>query len=564
MFAPTDGGKMSMIENGPTATSYKEVLAVRALRITYRRDGVTTEAVGGLDLSIHRGEVVALVGESGSGKSTIARAIMGMLPASAEVQGGSILLEGRDILSLSEAEMACLRGRRLGWVPQDPMVALNPLHRIGRQVTLPLRLHRIVPKRQLPAQAIALLDRVGLSRPELRVRQLPHELSGGMRQRVLIAGAIGPGPGLIIADEPTTALDVTVQKQILDDLSRLTRSSGTAMLLITHDLAVAIERADRIVVLRHGRVVEEGPARTIVQAPRAPYTRALLASAPSLSRGRQRVDFAANLGRAPQQLAPLLRVEGLVKDYPHGNGRGQPFRAVDAVSLTIAPGETLGLVGESGSGKSTLARMILALTAPTAGSIQFGDVDLALMNRQERRLFRRQAQVIYQNPYASLSPRMTAVEIVAEPFRGYRLGARSEWRRRALALLDRVGLTKTLADRYPAELSGGQQQRVAIARALAPGPKLIVCDEPVSALDVSIQAQILALLSEMQEALGLSYLFISHDLAVVRQVADRVAVMKDGILVEIGAADDLFAAPRHSYTRLLLDSIPGQTSRRAA
>jgi len=541
------------------------LLALTNLRIAYRSGKTRVEAVRGVSLSVAAGEVVAVVGESGSGKSSIAHAVMGILPDAADVEG-AIVFEGAELLGLNERDWSRVRGRRIGWVPQDPIVALNALQQVGRQVVESLWIHRLARRDELPAKAVALLKRVGLSQPERRLRQYPHELSGGMRQRVLIAGAIGPRPSLIIADEPTTALDVTVQKQILDDLQRLARSDATAILLITHDLAVALERADRILVMRHGRIVEEGLAKAIFVHPKTAYTQLLLDSAPSLASGRKRFRSADSAGgrEATDRVngegaarEPLLRVERVGKTFPGKSPREAGFKAVDAVSFVIRPGETLGLVGESGSGKSTLARMILGLTAPSSGAIHFDAVDVAGMTRAQRQMFRRRAQLIYQNPYASLNPRMSAAEIVAEPLRGFGIGDPHGREKRALELLDEVGIARELAHRRPAELSGGQRQRVAIARAIAPGPDLIVCDEPVSALDVSIQAQILALLSKMQELRRLSYLFISHDLAVVRQVSDRVGVMKDGALVEIGEADAIFTAPQHEYTRQLLQSIPG-------
>jgi len=528
------------------------LLTIRGLEVAYRARGADIAAVRGIDLDVAPGEIVALVGESGSGKSTVARAILGMLSDNARITAGSIRFDGIETTTLDEAGARALRGHAIGWVPQDPMVTLNPLHRVGRQATEPLAIHRLVPRRHLRGRAVELLAKVGLSRPAQRARQFPHELSGGMRQRVLIAGALAAGPRLIIADEPTTALDVTVQQRILDDIQALAASSGTAVLIITHDLAVAADRADRVVVLRDGVVVEQGRAAEVLGRPRDPYTRLLIAAAPSLGAGRRRRGAPAiHTG------TPIVEVAGLGRDFTG-------TRAVDDVGFAIAPGETLGLVGESGSGKSTVARLVLGLTRPSQGTVRFDGRDIGGLDATERRLFRQQAQMVYQGAYASLNPRMTIAEIVAEPLRGFRIGTAAEWRPRALRLLEDVGLDRRFVDRFPAELSGGQRQRVAIARALASRPRLIVCDEPVSALDVSVQAQILDLFADLQARYGLAYLFISHDLAVIRQVADQVGVMKDGRLVEYGAAADVFQRPQHDYTRLLLGAIPGSRAATAA
>ncbi len=528
------------------------LLTIRGLEVAYRARGTDIPAVRGIDFDVAPGEIVALVGESGSGKSTVARAILGMLSDNARITAGTIHFDGIETTALDEADARSLRGHAIGWVPQDPMVTLNPLHRVGRQATEALAIHRLSPRRDLRGRAVELLAKVGLSRPALRARQFPHELSGGMRQRVLIAGALAAEPRLIIADEPTTALDVTVQQRILDDIQALAASSGTAVLIITHDLAVAADRADRVVVLRDGVVVEQGRTAEVLGRPRDPYTRLLIAAAPSLAAGRRRQG-----APAIRTGTPIVEVSGLGRDFAG-------TRAVDDVGFAIAPGETLGLVGESGSGKSTVARLVLGLTRPSQGAVRFDGRDIAGLDAAERRLFRQQAQMIYQGAYASLNPRMTIAESVAEPLRGFRIGSAAERRPRALRLLEDVGLDRRFADRYPAELSGGQRQRVAIARALASRPRLIVCDEPVSALDVSVQAQILDLFAELQARYGLAYLFISHDLAVIRQVADQVGVMKDGRLVEYGDAADVFQRPRHDYTRLLLGAIPGGRAAAAA
>ena len=538
------------------------LLSIRDLSISYTTRGRTFEAVRGAGLDVRPGEVVALVGESGSGKTTIARAIMSMLAPQASITGGSIIYEGRELIGLGASEYDRVRGRSIGWIPQDPMVSLNPLHRVGRQVAEPLRIHGLASAREAETRAVGLLDRVGIQHPEARAHQYPHELSGGMRQRVLIAGALAAEPRLIIADEPTTALDVTVQKRILDDIERLRASAGISVLLITHDLAVAAERAHRVIVLRHGEIVEQGAAREVLARPQHAYTKLLLESAPSLSHGRRRHVPASARAQATDAPGgePLIVAEGVSKSFTVAGPRGLAHRvdAVADVSLEIHAGQTLGLVGESGSGKSTLSRVLLGLVAPSSGRALVEGKDIAGFDRRQERQFRRVLQPVYQNPYASLNPRFSVAEIIGEPLLGFGLGDRIERERRVLELLDQVKLPRALAERRTSELSGGQRQRVAIARALAPRPRLIVCDEPVSALDVSVQSQILDLLSELQETHGLSYLFISHDLAVVGQVADRVAVMKDGAIVESGPAADVFARPTHDYTRLLLDSIPGR------
>jgi peptide/nickel transport system ATP-binding protein len=536
------------------------LLAIRNLSVSYTTRDRTFDAVRSVSLDLGRGEVVALVGESGSGKTTIARAVMAMLAPQAKITGGSIRHEGQELIGLGPKEYDRVRGRRIGWIPQDPMVSLNPLHRIGKQVSEPLRIHGLCDARESEQRAVALLDRVGIRHPEARAHQYPHELSGGMRQRALIAGALAAEPQLIIADEPTTALDVTVQKRILDDLERLRASAGISVLLITHDLAVAAERAHRVVVLRHGEIVEQGTAAEVLKNPQHAYTRLLLASAPSLSHGRLRPLPSPAQAKAALASAPLLSARSVSKSFDMRGPRGVAHR-VDAVmdaTVELRAGETLGLVGESGSGKSTLSRLLLGLVPPSAGRVLFEGEEIGGFGRERLRQFRQAIQPIYQNPYASLNPRFSVAEIIGEPLLGFGIGNRVERGRRVLDLLDQVKLPRTMAERRTSELSGGQRQRVAIARALAPNPRLIVCDEPVSALDVSVQSEILKLLAEFQETQSLGYLFISHDLAVVRLVADRVAVMKDGVIVESGTTADVFDRPQHDYTKLLISSIPGQ------
>ncbi|POX48535.1 ABC transporter ATP-binding protein [Streptomyces sp. Ru71] len=542
------------------------LLDIEDLLISYRTRTGLVPAVRGVSLSVRPGEVVALVGESGSGKSTTAHAVLGLLPAGARVEGGAVRLDGTDLAGAGEATLRAHRGRTVGLVPQDPMVSLNPVQRVGRQVAEVLLIHRLAPDRDTARRrAVHLLGEAGLPDPHLTARRYPHELSGGMRQRVLIAVALAARPRLLVADEPTSALDVTVQRAILDHLGALTRQADTAVLLITHDLGVAADRAQRIAVMSSGRIVESGPVDDVLGAPQHPCTRALLAAAPAFAPPRRPTTARtqARATAAPSKPGPspssraadLLVAEDLVKEFPAR--RAPARRAVDGVSLRIARGETLALVGESGSGKSTTARLLVRLTEATGGRITFDGEDVTRLRGAGLRRLRRRMQIVYQNPYASLDPRLPVAEIVTEPLRAYRLAGRAERARQAADLLDRVRLPAALLRRRPAELSGGQRQRVAIARALALRPDLVVCDEPVSALDVSAQAQILDLLMELQRESGIGYLFISHDLAVVRRIADRVGVMRHGRLVECGPVESVFTAPQHPWTEELLASVPG-------
>ncbi len=535
------------------------LLEIRDLTVSYHTRSGRLTAVRGVDLDVHPGEIVALVGESGSGKSTTAHAVPRLLAGNAVVDAGRIRFAGQDLTGLPERGLRAVRGARIGLIPQDPTVSLNPVKRVGEQVAEVLRLHGAATRRTARLEAVDVLARAGLPDPEVRARQYPHELSGGMRQRVLIAIAIGASPSLIIADEPTSALDVTVQRRILDHLEQLTGELGSAVLLVTHDLGVAADRAQRIVVMSGGRVVEQGPARRILDDPEDAYTRRLLASAPSLTVARPRVRPAP-----PSGGTPLVVAEHLVKEFPlpHTRDTAGTVRAVDDVCLTVRRGRTLALVGESGSGKSTTARLVLRLAEPSSGRIAFDGEDITTAGGAALRRLRRRAQLVYQNPYASLDPRFSIGEVITEPLRAFRVGDRAARTARALALLDRVALPASTLNRRPAELSGGQRQRVAIARALALEPDLVVCDEPVSALDVSVQAQVLDLLAELQADTGVSYLFISHDLAVVRQIAHEVAVMKDGRVVESGPTEQIFDDPGHSHTRELLAAIPGRRVRR--
>ncbi|MFF2058101.1 dipeptide ABC transporter ATP-binding protein [Rhodococcus qingshengii] len=527
------------------STTEEQLLSVTDLQIAYGAE----PAVSGVSFTVGRGEVVAVVGESGSGKSTTAHAILGLLAGSGHVTGGTVEFEGEQIDSYSDRAWQRIRGARIGLVPQDPTTSLNPVTRIGDQVAEVLRIHGLADRRKARLDAVEVLERAGIDRPEIRARQYPHELSGGMRQRVLIGIALVANPALVIADEPTSALDVTVQRRILDHLDERIAESGAAVLLITHDLGVAADRADRILVMQGGRIVESGRTADILDNPRDEYTKKLLSSAPSLSSGPV-------VRPVRQDTSPLLTLTGITKHF--NVGRGSSITAVNEVSLTVPRGQTVSLVGESGSGKSTTARIAVRLEQADAGTITFDGQDITKVKGSDLRELRRRIQLVYQNPYASLDPKLSVQDIVAEPLRAFKVGGRSQQQSRAAELLDQVALPEQFLSRKPAELSGGQRQRVAIARALALKPDLLVLDEPVSALDVSVQAQILALLDELQRELGLTYLFISHDLAVVRQISDVVGVMQAGRLLEIGTTTEIFDNPRNEYTRTLLDAIPGR------
>ena len=563
------------------------LLSIRDLSVVFRSRAGDVPAVSGVTIDVHAGRTVAVVGESGSGKSTTAAAVNRLLPDAGRITTGQVLLDGRDLASLTEREMIAVRGAHIGFVPQDPMSNLNPLMRVGDQIAEALEVHGRTSGNATRTAVVELLDMVGIADPEQRLHQYPHEFSGGMRQRVLIAMGLACRPRLLIADEPTSALDVTVQRKILDELDELVGRLGTAVMLITHDLGLAAERADTIVVMNQGRVVESGTAEQILDAPQDPYTKRLLDAAPSLTstrwvraspvvahgaatpgeigRGTAEVHGATPTDAPTPAVAPLVAVNHLSKTFvlrSSRNGAVRELTAVSDVSFTIPRGRTVSLVGESGSGKSTTANIVLGLETASEGHVLFDGVDIAPLSRRELFAFRRRIQPVFQNPYASLDPRYTVEESIAEPMRVHRVGHRRSRRERVATLLDQVALPAAMASRLPHELSGGQRQRVAIARALALSPELVVLDEAVSALDVIVQAQILELLAGLQRELGLSYLFISHDLAVVRMISDEVHVMKNGCVVESGTPDELFARPREDYTRELLAAIPG--GRRAA
>ncbi len=506
---------------------------------------------GGVSFDIPENTTVALVGESGSGKSVTAMSIVNLLPDNAE-RSGRILFDGRDLLQATPAELRALRGRSIACVFQDPMGSLNPVFTVGAQIAESLRLHLGLGRRAALARAQELLVEVGLPEPKRRLSSYPHELSGGQQQRVMIAMALACEPRLLIADEPTTALDVTVQRQILELLARIKAERRMGLLFISHDLGVVGEIADQVVVMRHGQIRETGTVADIFTRPQDAYTQALLASRPRLDDPLPERHRAAD---APV----LIEARGLCKSFPIRDGlfRRREFNAVQDVSFTLRRGHTLGVVGESGSGKTTMGLTLLRLHEATAGQVLFEGQDLFALDGPERQALRRRIQIVFQNPYASLNPRFTIGQTLLEPMQIHRIGADDREREaRALALLERVGLDANAFGQYPHEFSGGQRQRIAIARALTLSPEVLVLDEAVSALDVSVQAQVLALLRELQDELGLAYVFISHDLAVVRSMADEVLVMQNGQVVEQADARTLLSAPRQDYTRRLLGAIP--------
>lgn len=552
------------------------LLTVRDLEVTF---GDPSEPVlHGITFALNRGERVAIVGQSGSGKSTVIGAILRLLPGSGYISNGSIILDGvaestagaggaravgagsgapRDLAAASEKQMQGIRGRRIGFVPQDPASNLNPAMKVGAQIADALITHGLRGRTAIHTRVIELMGEAGIADAARRSSQFPHEFSGGMRQRVLIAIALAREPELLIADEPTSALDVTVQRRILNHLQALVDARGTTLLFVTHDLGVAADRTDRIIVMLDGRIVEVGTPADIILNPRHEYTKRLVAAAPTATTVAARATAAA-LGVAHKVLAePILVVQNLVKEFRLRGQRGGILRAVDDVSFTIARGTTLAIVGESGSGKTTVARIVLGLERATSGTALIDGRAVPDSRGRELHDLRRMMQPVFQDPYASLDPTFSIERIVDEPLRIFGVGDRVTRRARVAELLDQVALPHDIAQRRPNELSGGQRQRVAIARALALDPQLLICDEAVSALDVLVQDQILALLDSLQKDLGISYLFISHDLAVVRQIANSVMVMKQGRVVESGTVDDVFASPKAEYTAELLEAIPG-------
>ena len=620
------------------------LLKITDLEVTFTTSTGVVPAVRGANLTIYPGQTVAIVGESGSGKSTTAAAVIGLLPGTGKVTGGSIEFDGKELTKMSSKEWIELRGSGIGLVPQDPMSNLNPVLRIGTQVKEALLANNIVPRSEAGERVTELLEQAGLPDGERRAKQYPHEFSGGMRQRVLIAIGLASRPKLLIADEPTSALDVTVQRRILDHLETLTKEMGTAVLFITHDLGLAAERAEQLVVMHRGRIVESGPALEILQHPQHPYTKRLVSAAPSLASARIESAHARGITHTEEEFTgsaknasseEMIRVEHLTKEFHIRGAKGEASKllAVDDVSFTLRRGKTLAVVGESGSGKSTAANMILHLLEPTSGKIFFDGEDTSEYTEAQLFALRRRLQAVFQNPYGSLDPMYSIYRIIEEPLKIHGYGtleyARAEIKRaeatgrepepwavaaleghsesdkklreervkayaqqeverakaagrdpepwavaaleghsefnpkklreaRVAELLDLVALPRSAMRRYPNELSGGQRQRVAVARALALNPEVIVLDEAVSALDVLVQNQILHLLNDLQAELGLSYLFITHDLAVVRQIADDVVVMEKGRLVEANTTDALFDNPVQDYTRELIEAVPGR------
>ncbi|MGW5292184.1 dipeptide ABC transporter ATP-binding protein [Streptomyces bacillaris] len=526
----------------------------------------SVRAVDGLSFTLEAGGALAVVGESGSGKSASAYALLGLHRGTGARVGGTVRVAGTDVNAADDRELRALRGAQAAMVFQDPLSSLDPYYPVGDQIAEVLRVHRRLSRRAARARAVEVLDRVGIPEAARRSRLRPHEFSGGMRQRTLIAMALACEPRLIVADEPTTALDVTVQAQILDLLHDLRQETGMGLLLVTHDVGVAAESVDEVLVMRGGREVERGPVARVLGSPREAYTKELLAAVPRVETrravppvtpgpvlsSRAAVGAPAD-GSADEVAVPLLEAVDLRREFGRGSGRTV---AVGGVSLAVHAGRTLGIVGESGSGKTTLGRMLVRLLDPTAGRLRYGGTEIGSLSEKELRPFRRELQMVFQDPVASLNPRRSVGESVADPLRA--AGERDEERvrERVGALLERVGLDRAHFERYPHEFSGGQRQRIGIARALAAEPKVIVCDEAVSALDVTTQAQVVALLAELQRELSIGLVFIAHDLAVVRQVSDHVAVMRGGLIVEQGPADEVYEDPRDPYTRQLLAAVP--------
>ena len=566
------------------------LLSIRNLKIAFKHENQWVEAVHGIDMDVFAGKTLGLVGESGSGKSVSSLAVMRLLnEKTSHIEADSIQIEGEEIKDFSESQMAEVRGKRLAMIFQEPMTSLNPVYKCGYQVTEMIRQHETVSRSEAKNRVIELFKQVMLPRPEAIYDSYPHELSGGQKQRVMIAMAIACHPKLLIADEPTTALDVTVQKEILKLLRQLQAETSMGIIFITHDLGVVAEIADDVAVMHNGEILERGRVQDILSHPQHPYTQGLLACRPPMDVRLKRLPIVkefldgqwqggkeqilhdlqimaeerqAHLERLYSQ-QPLLRVEGLKTWYPLRKGVfGRVYdhvKAVDNVSLDVYEGETLGLVGESGCGKTTLGRSILRLVEPTDGKVWFYGIEVTALEGQDLRDFRKQAQIVFQDPYSSLNPRITIGEAIAEPILVHGIEKDKEKSRTLVCdLLEQVGLQASHYDRYPHEFSGGQRQRICIARALAVNPRLVICDESVSALDVSVQAQVLNLLNRLKEERHLTYIFISHDLSVVRFMSDRVVVMYNGKPVEMNDADELFEYPQNDYTKKLIAALPGR------
>ncbi|MFN4130402.1 MAG: dipeptide ABC transporter ATP-binding protein [Paracoccaceae bacterium] len=535
-----------------TAPDPLPVLSVEGLTISVRTEHGLRPLVQDFSFSVNRGETLAIAGESGSGKSLTSLAIMGLLPfPTVRVTAGRISLGATDLTSLPEAQMRRIRGDRIAMIFQEPMSSLNPVLTIGTQLIEAIRAHQDVSSTQAQTAALAALTAVRLSQPERRMVQYPHELSGGMRQRVMIAMALALRPEVLIADEPTTALDVTVQREVLDLLRDLQRDLGTAIILITHDMGVVAEMADRVIVMKSGAMVEQAPVKTLFKTPTQAYTRDLLAAVPRMGQRTDRPE--------PATAPPVAQLSDVVVRFPLKGGlfgrTVQNVHAVEHVSFDIRRGETFSLVGESGCGKSTIAKAMVGLV-PHQGSITLSGQTLSGLSRDGMKAVRRQVQMVFQDPLAALNPRKTVGDLIAEPLLIHGIGSPDERRAEAADLMQRVGLSKDQLDRYPHEFSGGQRQRICIARALALKPDLIIADESVSALDVSVQARVLNLLRELQQDMGLAYLFISHDMAVVDNISDRVAVMYLGQIVERGSRAQGFSNPKHPYTQRLIEAVP--------
>jgi peptide/nickel transport system ATP-binding protein len=560
----------------------ENLLSIQNLDIRFRVDRKSEpfRAVKGISFDIPTNSTVALVGESGSGKSVSAMSIIGLLPENAIVAPESrVIYGGRDLLKASMAQLQDIRGKDISVIFQEPMTSLNPVFTVGEQIGESLRLHMGMGTRQAQARAVELLNEVGIPNAQLRVKSYPHEMSGGQQQRVMIAMAIACEPKLLIADEPTTALDVTIQKQILDLIAGLQEKHHMSVLFITHDLGVVGDIADHVVVMQNGEVQEQGPVRDIFERPQHPYTKALLACRPRLDRRPKRLavidDFmkggvAPHMPERTRGIAAddpiILEVKGLTKTFflKEGLFGKRAVPAVKDVSFRLPKGKTLGLVGESGSGKTTVGLTLMRLHDATSGEVLFEGRDLLRLSEREMMAYRRRIQIIFQNPYASLNPRFTVGNILVEPMKIHSIG-RDERERvdMAFAMLKRVGLSEQSFYKYPHEFSGGQRQRIAIARCLTMKPDVLICDESVSALDVSVQAQVLNLLQDLQDEFGLSYIFISHDLAVVKYISDQVMVMSEGVIVEMADSDEIYRNPQQEYTRKLLSSIPKGIERAA-